>query len=101
MKIENLIKLILSLLFFICLFKMPYGYYELIRFISLISFSFLAYRSYKNNNEIEVMVYIALALLFQPFFKIALGRTLWNILDILIGLVLLSSVYFSLKKRNR
>lgn len=101
MKIENLIKLILSLLFFICLFKMPYGYYELIRFIGLISFSFLAYRSYKNNNEIEVMVYIVLALLFQPFFKIALGRTLWNIVDILIGLVLLSSVYFSLKKRNR
>jgi hypothetical protein len=26
----------------------------------------------------EAFVYLALAILFQPFFKIALGRALWN-----------------------
>jgi len=30
-----------------------------------------------------------LALLFQPFFKISLGRTLWNIVDVIVGIGLL------------
>ncbi len=44
-----------------------------------------------------MIVYGALALLFQPFFKIALGRELWNIVDLIVGIGLLLSV-FRLKK---
>ena len=35
------------------------------------------------------IVFILLALLFQPFFKVTLGRTLWNIVDVIVGLGLL------------
>ncbi|MDD7654244.1 MAG: hypothetical protein PUJ37_06010 [Bacteroidales bacterium] len=30
----------------------------------------------------------ALALLFQPFFKLALGRTIWNIVDVMVAIFL-------------
>jgi hypothetical protein len=34
-----------------------------------------------------MIIYGGLALLFQPFFKIALGREMWNIVDVVVGIV--------------
>lgn len=87
-----LIKIILSVLLLGCLLKMPYGYYQLVRFLALIGFGFLAYQSYKDKNELSVFIYVGLALLFQPFFKIALGRELWNIVDVIVAIGLLISI---------
>ena len=68
---NKIIKIILAILLFICLLKMPYGYYELVRYLALVGFAFLAFRAYEKGNKNEVFVYIALAILFQPLFKIA------------------------------
>ncbi|MDY3344320.1 hypothetical protein PG326_03525 [Riemerella anatipestifer] len=83
----NLIKILLPFLLLICILDMPYGYYQLVRFIALICFSMLAYQ-YRNNHTLLV-IFISLALLFQPFIKIALGRTLWNIIDVVVAIFLL------------
>ena len=72
---------------------MPYGFYQLVRFAALIGFAILAYSANKNDNQTEMIVYIVLALLFQPFVKIALGRQIWNILDVIIGIALLVSTF--------
>ena len=45
-----------------------------------------------------MILFIALALLFQPFFKIALGRTIWNIVDVLVAVFLLGSIFVTAKK---
>ena len=37
------IKIILAILFFLCLADMPYGYYQFVRFAGLIGFVILAY----------------------------------------------------------
>lgn len=87
-----LIKIILSILLFLCLLDMPYGFYQLVRFVALVGFGVLAYDALKKNNMTLVVVYASLALLFQPFFKIALGRELWNIVDVVVGLFLLGSL---------
>jgi hypothetical protein len=92
------IKLILAVLFFICLAKMPYGYYQFVRFAALIGFAILAYEAYENERNAEMIIYAGLALLFQPFFKIALGRQLWNIVDVIIGIGLIVSVFINSKK---
>lgn len=92
------IKIGLTILFFLCLLKMPYGFYELVQFLALVGFAFLAYQASHENNATATFTYIALALLFQPFFKIALGRDLWNIVDVIIGVVLLTSLFISPKK---
>jgi hypothetical protein len=89
MKVENIIKLILSVLLLVCVLDMPYGYYQLIRFIALLGFAFLSYQANKSNRQIEMLIYIALALLFQPIFKVSLGRQLWNIVDVVVGISLL------------
>lgn len=88
MKMNNqiIIKIGLAILLLLCLFNMPYGFYQFVRFLALLSFGILAYQSYKQSKQIEMIIYISLALLFQPFFKVALDRELWNIVDIIVGI---------------
>ncbi|MCM4150016.1 hypothetical protein DHD05_00290 [Arenibacter sp. N53] len=97
--LEKSIKIVLAVAFFLCLLNMPYGYYELVRFAALVGFGILAYDAHKKNNMTLVVVYAALALLFQPFIKIALGRMLWNIVDVVVGLFLLISLI--IKRENK
>lgn len=98
---SNLIKIILAVLFFACLLDMPYGYYQLVRFVGLIGFSILAYQANQQGRQIETIIYVGLALLFQPFFKIALGRQIWNIVDVVVGIGLLISIFMNPKERPR
>jgi hypothetical protein len=83
-----------------CLLDMPYGYYELVRFISMVGFGILAYKAQQQNRMIEIIVYGSLALLFQPFFKIALGRELWNIVDVIVGIGLFLTIFLDTKRKK-
>jgi len=89
----NAIKIILAILFFICLADLPYGYYEFVRFAGLVGFSILAYQANEQGKQGEVVLFVSLALLFQPFFKIALGREIWNLVDVVVGIGLILSVF--------
>ena len=89
---SKLIKIILALLLLLCLLNMPFGFYQLVRFTATVGFAYLAYSANEQNKKNELFIYIALALLFQPFFKIVLGRTIWNILDVIVSTGLVISV---------
>jgi hypothetical protein len=97
LNLTNNIKIILSILLFSCLANMPYGYYQFIRFAGLIGFLILAYQAGEKQNKTEAIIYVCIAMLFQPLFKIALGRDLWNIIDIVVGAGLLISLFFKRK----
>ena len=86
---DKAIKIILAILFFLCLADMPYGFYQFVRFAGLVGFAILAYQANEQSRQTEMIIYGGLALLFQPFFKITLGRTLWNIVDVFVRLGLL------------
>lgn len=75
------VKIFFAIALLLCWLPMPYGYYQFIRFLGLVIFGFLALQEFGKGNQNKAFIYIALALLFQPFEKIALGRTLWNIVD--------------------
>jgi hypothetical protein len=99
--LQTTLKIILSILLLICLFDMPYGYFQLVRFIAFLSFGFFAYNSYQENNNLFTCIYASLAILFQPLMKIALGREIWNIVDVVVALFLVASIFYkntSIKK---
>ena len=85
------IYIILAAMMLLCLAPMPYGYYMMVRFLAMVVFGVMAYRYYQEKMERMAWVFGILALLFQPFAKIALGRLIWNIVDVLvaIGLIIL------------
>ena len=72
---------------------MPYGYFQLVRFVALVGFAILAYTANEKGQKIETIIYVCLGILFQPFFKIALGRQIWNIVDVVVGIALIVSLF--------
>jgi hypothetical protein len=96
--IGKIIKIVLAILFFLCLAAMPYGYYQFVRFVALIGFGILAYKANEEGEIAEMIIYGGLALLFQPFFKIALGREIWNIVDVIVGIGLIASLFMKRTK---
>lgn len=88
---EKIIKIALAVLLFVCLLNLPYGYYQLVRFLAMVGFVVLAYQANTKKEQVQFFIFIALALLFQPFLKVSLGRELWNIVDVIVGIYLLIS----------
>ena len=87
------LKIALAVLFFLCLLDMPYGYYQLVRFVALVGFAILAYNANEQGQKTEAIIYVCLAILFQPLIKIALGRDIWNVVDVVVGIGLILSLF--------
>lgn len=81
--------LILSAILLLCLLPMPYGYYTFVRFVSMVAFGVMAYRYYTQHKMALMITFGALALLFQPLIKVALGRIMWNIVDVIVAVLLI------------
>ena len=101
MKKINTIKIGLAIMLLICLLNMPYGYYQFVRLISFFGFGYLAYLKSEQGFKNEKILFIALAILFQPFIKISLGRELWNIVDLIVGVGLVISVFKENRKNDK
>lgn len=90
--IKTLVKLVLISLFLICLLDMPYGYFQLVRFLGMTGFAWLAYQDKDKADKTLLIVWIASALLINPFIKVPLGRTIWNIVDVIWAAILLATI---------
>ncbi|WP_246062541.1 DUF6804 family protein [Mesohalobacter halotolerans] len=94
----SILKIVLATFLLLCLFDMPYGYYQLVRYIALVGFGIIAYYEFKSNNKILGVIFFSLAILFQPFIKISLGSEIWKIVDVIVAIFLLASLF--IKKDN-
>ena len=83
------IYLFLAAMLLLCLAPMPYGYFMLMRFVMMVAFGLMAYQYYQKGHQGLTWVFSVLALLFQPFLKIALGRVVWNIVDVAVAILLI------------
>jgi hypothetical protein len=101
LNLNNAIKIVLAILFFLCLADMPYGFYQFVRFAGLIGFAILAYQANQQGRQTEMIIFGGLALLFQPLFKVALGRQMWNIVDVVVGLGLVVSIFIKPKSQDK
>lgn len=100
--ITPILKIVVAVLLLLCLADMPYGFYELVRFAASAAFAWMSYDYFSSKKDGLGFIFAAMALLFQPFFKVALGRVIWNAVDVLvvIGLVYLLIKTFGQKKRK-
>ena len=73
----------------LCLAPMPYGYYTFVRFVAMVAFGVFAYVYWQREGKGLAVTFGALAVLFQPIIKIALGRTMWNVVDVAVAVLLL------------
>ena len=95
-----ILKLVIAIMLLLCLADMPYGFYTLVRFASAFAFAYLSYDYFKSKKDGLGFVFAALALLFQPFFKFALGRTIWNIVDVIVAVGLVCLIVSTFKRKR-
>jgi len=96
---DNIIKVILTILFIGCLFDMPYGYFQLTRFLGMVGFGILSYNQYKVNQG-WLITWLASAILINPIFKISLGREIWNVVDVIWAILLIVSIFIKPQKQE-
>ena len=86
----KIVYLILAALLLLCLAPMPYGYFMFVRFVMMVAFGWMAYRYFTIKKSVAAWVFVILAVLFQPIYKIVLGRGIWNIVDVVVAAFLIT-----------
>ena len=84
-----LIKLLLAALFIGCLFKMPYNYYQIVRFISLFGFSYSTYTAYLEKKWFKMVILLIGLILFNPIDKVTFDKDTWHVIDVAFAIALL------------
>lgn len=90
--LKIIVKLILAVILLVCLLKMPYGYYQIVRVAGLVMFGYLAYTEYSAKKYFLFILFLASAILFNPIQKIILGRELWKTVDVVLAVILVITI---------
>lgn len=99
--LSPIIKLVIAILLLLCLADMPYGFYQLVRFASAAAFAYLSFDYFKSKKDGMGFIFAALAILFQPFIKIALGRVIWNVVDVIVAVGLICLIINAFKTKRK
>lgn len=73
----------------LCLLPLPYGLYMIARVAIMILGGYLALDYFSHNKRALAITFAAVALIFQPFLRIPLGRELWMIVDVAVAILLI------------
>jgi len=84
-----------SLLLVIAVLPLPYGYYMLLRLLITASAAYVAYKNFNKEIPVWGIVFVIVALLFNPLYVVHFDKTLWVIIDILVA-----SLFFINSKKH-
>lgn len=92
---KNILTIVASAFLFIALFNgLPYGYFTFLRFVVCAVGFYLAYKIYEENKaSLWVWAFGGIAVLFNPIIIIHLQREQWWIIDLIVGIFFVSSIF--------
>lgn len=100
-KKKNIALLIAAAFLFVALFDgWPYGFFTLLRFVVFASSAYVAWMAYEAQKEKWVWIFGFLAVLFNPFIVIHLNREIWSVIDLIVGVFMIVSVFILKLKPN-
>jgi len=99
-KYKNIITGISVFMLFLAIPKLPYGYYTLLRWVVTISALFSAWVA--NNSEDKFWVFLlgGVAILFNPIIPVHLTKDIWVIIDFIVAILFLVSIFKIKPKRQ-
>ncbi len=77
--------IVASVCLLLALLPMPYGYYQLLRLI-VCGVSIWAAISTSKTNQTLTVLYVLVALLYNPIFIIHFDRSVWGVINIITAL---------------
>lgn len=81
---------------------MPYGYYQLLRFVVSITSGIIGYKIYNETKSIsyKVILWTLVLLLYNPLIRVHLEREIWQIINIITILIITGYLWIIRKKPN-
>ncbi len=104
---ERILEVVLTMLGAVLLLiasvgKHPYGFYMLLRLVITVGAVYWAWRVYKARLRAWTWIFVAVALLLNPFLPIRMQRAQWQPIDLCLGVLLIGwSGYWLFRKRPR
>ena len=80
------------LMLFGAIAEWPYGYYTLLRWITCIASILVAFQAFEKNIDWAKVVFIVIAILFNPLAPIYLSRSIWVPLDIITAVLFIFAI---------
>ena len=77
----------------VALGDLPYGYYQLLRFIVCGVGIYAAYTAHSLKRTSWVWLMGIIALIFNPIISFHLDRDLWQVLDVLAAIIFIVSIF--------
>jgi len=70
----------------------PYGYYSLLRWITCIASILVAFQAFEKNIDWAKVVFIIIAILFNPLAPIYLSRSTWIPIDVITAILFIFAI---------
>ena len=98
---KNIALLIATGFLFLAMFDgWSYGFFTLLRFVVFASSAYVEWMAYEAKNEKWSWIFGFLAVLFNPFIVIHLNREIWSVIDFIVGVFMIVSVFvFKLSRK--
>lgn len=97
-KCKNIASIISAVMLFVAIPDLPYGYYTLLRWIVTANAIFLVWVASKLERKFWLFSMGIVAILFNPIAPIYLDKETWVVIDFIVAIVFLVSI-FKLKEK--
>ena len=96
----KLSRLIACGLLLLAVASLPYGYYRFLRIAITIIAGINAISVYEKDNKVLFIVFIAIAILFNPLIPIYLDKATWTPIDLITGLFFGVTAFINTNEKN-
>jgi len=94
-------RLIAAGLLFLGILELPYGYYIFLRIVICIISCITAYLSYESEKKSLIWIFGIIAILFNPIVPIYLDKDVWVIIDFIVGIIFIISIFITKIPKER
>jgi len=95
----KIIKIAVAAVLLIALASLPIGYYTFLRIVVCIAGVILGVAYFESKRLLSI-VFVAVAILFNPILPIYLSREIWIPIDIITAILFIISIFLPSEKGN-
>jgi len=97
---RNVVTVVSIFMLFLAIARLPYGYYIFLRWVVCATALFSAWTAYEYKCKFWVFVMGGIAILFNPIIPVYLTKDIWVIIDLIVAILFLVSIFTIRPKRQ-
>ena len=78
----------------------PYGYYQILRWVVMLSAGYTAFILYERKDKIWMWTFVGAVILFNPIMPVYLSREIWSVIDVITAVLFGINIWLLKNKKN-